>query len=295
MPLVNTRTLPFYRHVLARHMIYKASPLGNTNIWNLLDWRGDTDCSITADRIFALLPLVEGGSQIRVSYEDSHVELFWRVGQHFQAWLDVKLMVHLMIPLRLSTLNLAQGDKQHRHDPIRIMVERVYVRDNSSRKSLPDSCPYCWPSVSSTDHCEILFCANPGSSDIFGSDRTSTHISINRRLTLPGMCNYSATLITILPNIEGSETVKCEAKHVFLQYCSGNEWTSPKDLKTLRSLLKIETMRPVSDYWVVCVPREYVLRCLNTKAASETLHRQQNIGFNGDQIRSSPIRILTTT
>lgn len=55
----------FYEHVVVARAL-----------WDLLELRSRTCCSIPSDRIFALLAIVKGGDNLIVSYEEDLGDLF---------------------------------------------------------------------------------------------------------------------------------------------------------------------------------------------------------------------------
>jgi hypothetical protein len=67
--------------------------------WTLIQMHKAAKCTDERDRIYSLLGLINGGHQFRVDYDESAAELFWRVGEHFDAWEAPELVDILRVAL----------------------------------------------------------------------------------------------------------------------------------------------------------------------------------------------------
>lgn len=67
-----------------RHHLSRSQQL--RRIWDFLCRTRQAKCAEKRDRIYSILSLIQGGKAFRVSYTESHVELFWRSGEYFGAW-----------------------------------------------------------------------------------------------------------------------------------------------------------------------------------------------------------------
>lgn len=76
--------------------------------WGLFDWRSDSQCTDPRDRIYGILALARDYPGFEVSYTESATELFWRAGEHFQAWSMPRCVLKLLSALSLDVTMLAQ-------------------------------------------------------------------------------------------------------------------------------------------------------------------------------------------
>ncbi|KAH7085892.1 heterokaryon incompatibility protein-domain-containing protein [Paraphoma chrysanthemicola] len=90
--------------------------------WELMYVHRNAQCSDHRDRVYSLLGLVDGGERFPVDYGESVVDLFWRVGEHFDAWGEPELVNILRIALfpREGNHNLEEKDMEdaRRTNPI---------------------------------------------------------------------------------------------------------------------------------------------------------------------------------
>jgi hypothetical protein len=64
------------------------------SIWNLLTWRNLALCADLRDRIYSVLPVAGVNDIFSADYTEPPIDLFWRVGEHFGAWAQPKLITH---------------------------------------------------------------------------------------------------------------------------------------------------------------------------------------------------------
>lgn len=67
--------------------------------WHLIHMHRNAQCTDKRDRVYSLLGLVPGGRNFTVDYNESEAELFWRAGEHFEAWNTPELVDILRIAL----------------------------------------------------------------------------------------------------------------------------------------------------------------------------------------------------
>lgn len=106
-PVLDGETLRGIYDLLA-HRIDGFAP-NSHDLRDILRARNETECYITSDQIYGLLSLVTNGASFRVSYEEGAADLFWRIGNHFQAWPDVYRMEELHRTLRLTKDDIAKS------------------------------------------------------------------------------------------------------------------------------------------------------------------------------------------
>jgi hypothetical protein len=84
------------------------SPLGKGyyDFFDVLNRRSQSQCMDDRDRIFSLNSLLEPGHGFQVDYHDSRQDVFWKVCQHFNAWVDLTRIRQIADALSLSTLDL---------------------------------------------------------------------------------------------------------------------------------------------------------------------------------------------
>ena len=88
-----------------RGMIYR-DPYGDKSIqdtfWQLMHMHRHARCTDPRDRIYSLLGLLDGEHDFVVDYGESSADLFWRAGEHFDAWSTPDLVDVLRIALLQS-------------------------------------------------------------------------------------------------------------------------------------------------------------------------------------------------
>lgn len=65
----------------------------------LLRWLDHFQCYDIRDRIYSLLSVVYFGSSLAVDYNEDAYSLFWRCGEHFQAWADPRYVEILQVAI----------------------------------------------------------------------------------------------------------------------------------------------------------------------------------------------------
>lgn len=70
-----------------------------TRFWELIHLQKTSKCADKRDRVYSLLGLVSGDLKFPVNYEEDAVDLFWRAGEHFNAWEAPELVDILRIAL----------------------------------------------------------------------------------------------------------------------------------------------------------------------------------------------------
>lgn len=84
------------------------SPLGSGyyDFFDVLERRKQAQCMDTRDRIFSLNSLIEPGHDFIVDYHESSTDIFWKVCEHFNAWVDFTRVCSIADALSLSTFEL---------------------------------------------------------------------------------------------------------------------------------------------------------------------------------------------
>jgi hypothetical protein len=142
----------FYRSVTKWQ---KRFTLETHDIWGLLSGRRRMQCSIICDRIFALLALVHGGDTFRVTYQEQTSSLFWRVGEHFQAWASWMAMESLKRELDISYEEIALGASDPRFLMLYLRPPYVCLSDPSLRQM---ECQDCTRVKLRAYRGDIIFC-----------------------------------------------------------------------------------------------------------------------------------------
>jgi hypothetical protein len=236
---------------------------GSHNIWDILSWRAHTECSITSDRIYALLALVQDGHTFDVHYGEELRDLFWRAGEHFQAWVHVEYMAQLKTALQLSNTDIARNIGSTESEPIKLRVSCVHIPSVIPWRSSGTACDGCGQLVIRPHRDEIIFCTNP-SPAAMRHEIQFTHVVIRRKLE-PNPTDQFRVTLTTEPTITGYDVPPGA-----LMYNSKYKWATTKDYTQLRKKLKNKTLRPIYHNWAVFVPREYVVHSLEYYERSRT-------------------------
>ncbi|KAH3960417.1 hypothetical protein HBH64_207350 [Parastagonospora nodorum] len=96
-------TVDWLRHERSRH-----------DFWDLVHMHKRAECADERDRIYSLLGLISGNHTFQVDYGESTADLFWRVGEYFDAWQSPELVDILRIAL-LGTHSSGKGVKPQSH------------------------------------------------------------------------------------------------------------------------------------------------------------------------------------
>jgi hypothetical protein len=67
--------------------------------WALIHMHKGAKCADKRDRIYSLLGLISGNHNFKVDYDESITDLFWRAGEHFDAWEAPELVDILRVAL----------------------------------------------------------------------------------------------------------------------------------------------------------------------------------------------------
>lgn len=70
--------------------------------WELIHMHRDARCTDQRDRIYSLLGLLEKNHGFKVDYGEPVIDLFWRAGEHFNAWESSELVDTLRVALLQS-------------------------------------------------------------------------------------------------------------------------------------------------------------------------------------------------
>lgn len=76
------------------------------SLWSLIHMHRHALCTDKRDRIYSLLGLIHAENDFKVDYNESIVDLFWRAGEHFNAW-DAPELVDI---LRVALLQEAERE-----------------------------------------------------------------------------------------------------------------------------------------------------------------------------------------
>ncbi|KAH7095537.1 heterokaryon incompatibility protein-domain-containing protein [Paraphoma chrysanthemicola] len=91
--------------------------------WELMYVHRNAQCSDHRDRVYSLLGLVNGGERFAVDYGENVIDLFWRVGEFFDAWGEPELVNILRIAL-------FPNDEKHK-------IEEKDMEDSRKTNPLP--------------------------------------------------------------------------------------------------------------------------------------------------------------
>jgi hypothetical protein len=69
------------------------------HFWSLIHMHKSAKCTDVRDRIYSLLGLISGDHSFKVDYSENAVDLFWRAGEHFDAWEAPELVDILRVAL----------------------------------------------------------------------------------------------------------------------------------------------------------------------------------------------------
>jgi hypothetical protein len=74
----------------------------HATVWELIHMHKRARCTDQRDRIYSLLGLLDRGHDFAVNYDESAADLFWRAGEHFNAWETSELIDTLRVALLQS-------------------------------------------------------------------------------------------------------------------------------------------------------------------------------------------------
>jgi hypothetical protein len=99
--------------------------------WRLIYMHRKSKCENKRDRVYSLLGLISGNHGFKVDYDESEADLFWRAGEHFDAW---------EAPEFVDILRVALLDSEPSNDSNRRIKSRSVSPSklNESLKRRPD-------------------------------------------------------------------------------------------------------------------------------------------------------------
>jgi hypothetical protein len=77
--------------------------------WSLFNWRITSQCTDPRDRIYGILALARDYPGFDVSYTERASDLFWRAGEHFNAWAMPYRILNLVDAVSLNIRTLAES------------------------------------------------------------------------------------------------------------------------------------------------------------------------------------------
>lgn len=144
--------------------------------WDLIQMHKVARCADERDRIYSLLGLISGGHQFKVDYHESAADLFWRAGEHFDAWQSPELVDILRVapfkdqiarlprPPGIDPWVLVDALKKRPNFQVRIPVRRaipttsIFCRITKRIRCDFKDC-HCAPPLKCTRN-DILLCTN---------------------------------------------------------------------------------------------------------------------------------------
>jgi hypothetical protein len=116
--------------------------------WDLIQMHKKAKCADERDRIYSLLGLISGDHEFKVDYSEPTADLFWRAGEHFDAWEAPELVDILRVALlgnesRKSSI----GKVNHGISPW-VLIESLKNRPNFHvrvpiRRACPTTSLFC--------------------------------------------------------------------------------------------------------------------------------------------------------
>lgn len=194
----------------------------------MLSKRGRTGCSLVCDRIYALLALVYGGDTFCVSYEESPGSLFWRAGEHFQAWASWMAMDSLKNNLDLSYQDITSCAGDTGSLTLYLRTPYICSSDPARRVSSKIRCQDCMRVKIGMHHGDIVFCTKiPGR----GAPYAHTHLVARHSSELVWSNDFDLTLVT------GRGIDKFVLSPDALMYHSRNGWDTVNGMENLKEML----------------------------------------------------------
>jgi hypothetical protein len=83
--------------------------------WDLIQMHKKAKCKDERDRIYSLLGLISDDHNFKVDYNETTADLFWRVGEHFDAWEAPELVDILRVALLGSESSNNSFGKSYSH------------------------------------------------------------------------------------------------------------------------------------------------------------------------------------
>jgi hypothetical protein len=82
-------------------------PTALYSFWDLFNWRIASQCTDPRDRIYGILALADDYPGFHISYTETVTDLFWRAGEHFNAWSMPDRILNLLGALSLDIRTIA--------------------------------------------------------------------------------------------------------------------------------------------------------------------------------------------
>jgi hypothetical protein len=117
--------------------------------WDLIQMHKKAKCTDERDRIYSLLGLISGDHEFRVDYNEPTADLFWRAGEHFDAWEAPELVDILRVALLSNDAqNKSAGKAKNRGISPWILIESLKQRSDFQvripiRRASPTTSMFC--------------------------------------------------------------------------------------------------------------------------------------------------------
>jgi hypothetical protein len=111
--------------------------------WDLIQMQKKAKCTDERDRIYSLLGLISGDHEFKVDYNEPTADLFWRAGEHFDAWEAPELVDILRVALHGNNSHgNGAGKEKNRGISPWVLVESLEQRpDFQVRIPIRRACP----------------------------------------------------------------------------------------------------------------------------------------------------------
>jgi hypothetical protein len=132
------------------------------SIWQLLIWRQSALCTDLRDRIYSVLSLTRVDKAFQASYSESTVDLFWRAGDHFGAWSQLRLITTLMRALELKVTDLKFSIEKRPDLKLSVQIRRASPTGISLKRKAGCSSNSCakYPGISAKSHRDLVLCTH---------------------------------------------------------------------------------------------------------------------------------------
>ena len=241
------------------------------SFWSLMHMHRTSDCADKRDRVYSLLGLIDEAHGFPVNYEETVADLFWRVGEYFDAW-SPELVDILKVALLdegdsnsssktrrpvVDPLRLTQSVRWKPDMNVRIPIRRVTPTNTFTRwvrKSVKCSFSHC--SQSPTLLCtrdDLLICTNAVSDE--PTEHGCIH-AIAHPLDKPVAEPFEVRITAHHREQVVSTTLPSTAVQV---YDSGtDDWYGVSTWSSLRNALKVPNLDRV-DRVKLFVPASYAI------------------------------------